>query len=120
MLTLAEVTGTWTGSYVCDFRAGVSEVVFEVAFRQSGSRVTGTVLWSRLGVGGSIGTTGRTEIEGVVNGDVLSASGRALRIDATVDGDEMTGTLAGLYFCTGYTRPASFNLRRESSAGSAR
>ena len=82
-LTLADVTGTWSGT------AGDRPV--DATFRQSGSRVTGTS--SEITDYGF--TVGVVELEGVVNGEVLSFSGRGVSGEATVDGDEMTGRVSG-------------------------
>lgn len=107
MLTLADVTGTWTGSYVCDSRSMGVGVEFRATFRQSGSRVTGTISSAST-------RPGRIELEGVVNGDVLSFTGRSLSVEATVDGDEMSGVLTGTATCNTYSK-SPFDLRRESS-----
>jgi hypothetical protein len=107
MLTFADVTGTWTGSYVCDSRSSGVGVEFGATFRQSGSRVTGTIssAYSRARY---------IELEGVVNGDVLSFTGRSLSVQATVDGDDMSGVLTGTAICNTYSK-SPFDLRRESS-----
>ena len=105
MLTLADVTGTWTGASVCGIRA------LRITFRQSGSRVTGTLSGQRGAAWGDI------ELEGVVNGDVLRFTGRDVGVEATVDGDEMTGLITvgvGFGMPIGCNR-APFHLRRESS-----
>jgi hypothetical protein len=107
MLTLADVTGTWTGSYVCDSRSMGVGVEFGATFRQSGSRVTGTI-------SSAYARFRHIELEGVVNGDVLSFTGRSLSVEATVDGDEMSGVLTGTATCNTYSK-SSFDLRRESS-----
>ena len=115
MLTLADVTGTWTGSVVC--QGGITamgEVPFRATFRQSGSRVTGTVSVPRVALGDR-------EVEGVVNGDVLGFTGRQVSAEATVDGDEMNGLLTAAGYCSpfgtsfGFSNRSAFYLRRESS-----
>ena len=112
MLTLADVTGSWTGSVVCGVKGGMATtrtVSFGATFRQSGSRVTGRLssLPARMG---------DVEIEGSLNGDVISFTGRGVSVEATVDGDEMTGFLTEQALCTSlaFTR-SPFSLRRESS-----
>jgi hypothetical protein len=109
MLTLADVSGTWTGSYVCDSRSSGIANQFDVTFRQSGSRVTGVVKWASLRAGRI-----ELELEGVVNGDVLSFTGRSVSVQATVDGDDMAGVLTGTAPCGGYSK-SPFDLRREGS-----
>ena len=116
MLTLADVTGTWTGSIVCQGgTTAMGEVPVRATFRQSGSRVTGTVSVPRVALGDR-------EVEGVVNGDVLGFTGRQVSAEATVDGEEMTGLLTAVGYCSpfgasfGISSRSSFFLRRESSA----
>ena len=115
MLTLADVTGSWTGSVTCEIKMATfttRTVSFDATFRQSGSRVTGRLSWSLPVMG-----MRDVELEGAVNGDLISFTGRAVSAvsaEATVDGDEMTGLLQGL--CTAMDSSRSrFYLRRESS-----
>ena len=111
MLTLGEVTGTWAGSAVCKSAATTRMVSFTASFRQSGSRVTGS-----LSSSSSLLLIWNVEVEGALNGDVINFTGRRVSVEATVDGDEISGLLTETGLCVGNTPNTSqFFLRRESS-----
>lgn len=75
-----------------------------LALRQSGPRVTGELV-----AGGDV-----TQVEGIVNGEVVSFRAGEMEGELIVDGEEMTGTARGQVgrgAC-----PCTFRLRRETSA----
>ena len=111
ILTLGEVTGTWAGSAVCKSGTTTRTVSFGATFRQSGSRVTG-----QLSSSSSLLLIWNVEVEGAVNGDAISFTGRRVSAEATVDGDEITGSLREQGLCAANAfNTSQFSLRRESS-----
>ncbi len=101
LLVITDVTGAWGGSVT---RSSSSPGITMV-LQQRGPKVTGELLWAeRLG-------SWSGELEGVVNGEVLSFSRGPIKGELTVDGDEMAGrVVGGPPYC-----PCEFHLRRERS-----
>jgi hypothetical protein len=102
LLVLTDVTGTWEGS-VTNASANITWGITMV-LQQRGPKVIGQLSWPRYGA----------ELEGVVNGEVLSLSRGPIKGELTVDGDEMAGRVfggpGGPFPC-----PCKFHLRRERS-----
>jgi hypothetical protein len=99
LLVLADVTGTWEGSLRPRFYMGGVLVPITLVLQQSGPKVTGEVSWSRF----------QGPVEGVMNGEVLTLSGR-IKAELTVDGDEMLGRVENL-IC----QPCYLRFRRGSA-----
>jgi hypothetical protein len=101
LLVLTDVTGTWEGT-VTNSPTTVYTRNFGItmALQQRGPKVTGQLSWP--------GQDG--EFKGVVNGEVLSFNRGLIQGELTVDGDEMTGTARGPYYC-----PCQLHLQRERS-----
>jgi hypothetical protein len=96
-LVTTDVTGTWRGL------AGPGSLT--LVLKQQGPKVSGRV---------SGGVRGSGALEGSVEGDVFrfTTTFSALKGEATVAGDEMTGEVSGFYFGT---RSRLFLRRGESS-----
>ena len=107
LLVLTDVTGTWEGTMTTSTRkvGGEFSRGIAMALQQRGPKVTGELLWAeRLG-------SWSGELEGVVNGEVLSFSRGPIKGELTVDGDEMAGSVfGGPPAC-----PCQLHLRRERS-----
>ena len=111
LLVLTDVTGTWEGwvrqggsSFGAVPRAPISMVL-----QQRGPKVTGALSWSR----------GQGQVEGVVNGEVLTFS-EGIKVELAVDGDEMWGrTDDPLFARTAACQPCLLRFRRAGSPGPA-
>jgi hypothetical protein len=102
LLVLTDVTGTWEGSATnagANFTRGITMVL-----QQRGPKVTGQLSGPFRG----------GELEGVVNGEVLSFSRGPMQGELTVDEDEMTGT-AFVPTVASFPCPCKIHLRRERS-----
>lgn len=81
--TAGALTGTWSGHY-----SGAYTGTFRLHWRQSGSKLNGTIHISSLG--------GTTPIHGIVNGSAISfgtvGGGQAITYSGTVSGNSMSGT----------------------------
>ena len=84
-LVTVDVTGVWEGKQIVTGPILTREIV--LVLQQQGAKVTGEI--RNLGTGGFIGAT---PVEGAVNGDTLSLSGRGISVVLQVNGDEMTGS----------------------------
>ena len=100
LLVLTDVTGTWDGSATSKTANPFNTGAIAMVLQQKGPKVTGELLW-RMESG---------QLEGVVNGEVLSFSRGPIKGELTVDGDEMTGWVIGLHYC-----PCQLHLLRERS-----
>ena len=85
-LVTVDVTGVWEGKQTVNGPILNRDIV--LVLQQQGAKVTGEI--RNLGTGGFVG--GSTPIQGTVNGDMLSLSGRGISVVLQVNGDEMTGS----------------------------
>ena len=85
-LVTVDVTGVWEGKQTVTGPILNRDIV--LVLQQQGPKVTGEI--RNLGTGGFFG--GSTPIEGTVNGDTLSLSGRGISVVLKVNGDEMSGS----------------------------
>jgi len=85
-LVTVDVTGVWEGKQTVTGPILNREIV--LVLQQQGPKVTGEI--RNLGTGGFFGAS--TPIEGTVNGDTLSLSGRGISVVLKVNGDEMSGS----------------------------
>ena len=85
-LVTVEVTGVWEGKQTVTGSILNRDIV--LVLQQQGAKVTGEI--RNLGTGGFVG--GSIPIQGTVNGDTLSLSGRGISVVLQVNGDEMTGS----------------------------
>ena len=99
LLVLTDVTGTWEGSLRPQFYIGGVLIPITLVLEQSGPKVTGVVSSSRF----------QGRVEGMVNGEVLTLSGR-IQAELAVDGDEMFGRVDHM-IC----QPCFLRFRRASA-----
>ena len=91
----ASVAGTWTGTFS---RSGVTED-FTLVLKQDGQAATGTMSTKRQATGKASSKASGDESEvaakGTLEGNKLTLKAGRRNLEATVSGDQMTGTITG-------------------------
>jgi hypothetical protein len=82
-LVTADVTGDWRGEWTQPHFAGTMRLIL----RQEGSRITGEL----VSFTGALDANYAGRVEGTINGDVVALTSARLRMELTVNGDELSG-----------------------------
>jgi hypothetical protein len=82
-LVTADVTGDWRGEWTQPHFAGAMRLIL----KQEGSRITGDL----VSFTGALDANYVGRVEGTINGDVVALTSARLRMELTVNGDELSG-----------------------------